>query len=72
VIAPQVVPSELDELVMGCLAKDPNDRPQSVLKIQKRLESVSALAAWTQADAASWWEQNRPAQSVLDRDPLSA
>jgi serine/threonine-protein kinase len=62
--AKQAVPAELAELVMTCLAKEPEARPQSVYEICERLESVPGLLSWTQADATKWWQKNVPSHQT--------
>jgi len=39
-----VVPAEIEELVLQCLAKDPNDRPQCARELAERYET--ALVRW--------------------------
>jgi serine/threonine-protein kinase len=60
-ISPQAVPPELENLIMDCLAKDPEDRPQSVFAVLERLEKLSRLGTWTQEDAIDWWEHHNVA-----------
>jgi serine/threonine-protein kinase len=60
-ICPQAVPPELENLIMDCLAKNPEDRPQSVFAILERLEELSGLGTWTQEDATDWWEHHNVA-----------
>jgi hypothetical protein len=49
------IPQDLDSLIAECLAKDPEDRPQSIFAVRERLESLSGLGEWTQTAAAEWW-----------------
>jgi serine/threonine-protein kinase len=55
------VPEALDRLVLDCLAKDPAERPQSPELLAERLDAVPVTKAWTEADAARWWDAHRPA-----------
>jgi eukaryotic-like serine/threonine-protein kinase len=48
------IPPDLEAAVLGALAKDPNDRPESVEEFD-RLLARCAVAPWTDADAAVWW-----------------
>jgi eukaryotic-like serine/threonine-protein kinase len=61
------VPNELDQLVVDCLAKDPEARPQTVHALSERLATIPAEHEWTPSAAAEWWTKNRPsyAQSSL-------
>ena len=52
-VAAQRVPAALDELIRGCLAKDPGDRPQTVFAVLDRLREIPD--EWNQGDAAKWW-----------------
>jgi eukaryotic-like serine/threonine-protein kinase len=50
----QRIPAYLEELVLSCLAKDPNARPSSVSAILEVLDRRSDVA-WSMADARQWW-----------------
>jgi serine/threonine-protein kinase len=54
------VPPELDELVMACLAKDPEDRPQSAEALASRLRDTGLAAGWSNDRARQWWRRHRP------------
>ncbi len=49
------VPMDLEEVVMRCLEKDPEDRFQDVMSLRAALEEVSLMEDWTTAMAAEWW-----------------
>jgi len=51
----QEVSPVFDELVLQCLEKSPDDRPQSVAALVERLRDSQTSAEWTNADAAEWW-----------------
>ncbi|NOT25359.1 MAG: serine/threonine protein kinase [Acidobacteria bacterium] len=53
------IPRELDELVLACLEKDPNDRPQSAEDLF-RLAVGCPCNGWNQASARSWWKTHLP------------
>ena len=50
------VPTELDAIVLACLAKDPSDRPQTARELARRLEAVPVDCEWTPELARAWWE----------------
>ena len=50
------VPPELERLVLACLAKDKQDRPQSAQALADALDRLD-LSLWTRTDAAEWWKQ---------------
>jgi hypothetical protein len=53
------LPPGLDELVLRCLAKDPNQRPTSASALATAFEKL-ALAEWTATDSERWWTEYRP------------
>jgi serine/threonine-protein kinase len=54
------IPPELETIVLACLAKDPDDRPQSADELAERLDAVPLPREWTDARAREWWDQHRP------------
>lgn len=57
-VAAQPVPIELARLVTACLAKRPEDRPQSAAQMSEVLDRIAAEHPWTQAAARAWWDSN--------------
>ena len=51
---PFAVPPELEQLILSCLAKKPEDRPQSAAELDRRLAAVNG-EQWTDAHAREWW-----------------
>jgi len=51
------IPEELDEVILRCLEKQPEDRFQDVATLRGMLERVPLAETWTSADAARWWQQ---------------
>ena len=49
------ISSELEELVLRCLAKSPDDRPANAGEPARRLEACTIEGLWTADDAAAWW-----------------
>jgi serine/threonine-protein kinase len=54
------VPAALDALVLSCLAKKPEERPQSAAELARRLSAIDA-EPWTDLQAKDWWLATRPA-----------
>ena len=55
------VDADLERVVMRCLAKDPRERFASAAELRAALEACTASAAWTTADAARFWADDRRA-----------
>jgi serine/threonine-protein kinase len=49
------LPTDLEALVLSCLAKAPSERPKSALALRDALDACADAGAWTASDAASWW-----------------
>lgn len=58
--APGPLPDGLDALILRCLAKSPDDRPQSALALWEELGALEALmpTPWGPAQAHAWWDEN--------------
>ena len=54
------VPPWLDALVLDCLAKSPDARPQDIDEVLRRVDAHPDDAGWTNAEAAAWWAAHRP------------
>jgi serine/threonine-protein kinase len=54
------VPQSLDRVVMACLEKSRENRPQSVAELRAMLDGCTGFAPWTVTDAIRWWELHRP------------
>ena len=63
--APSTVPPGLDQLVLECLAKKPEDRPTSAAELERRLAAVD-VEPWTDVDARQWWAATKPSSGDLD------
>ena len=60
------VPAALDQIVLDCLAKDPNARPVTAEALSTRLGAISFARPWTEQSAVRWWEAYRPSSVSLD------
>jgi serine/threonine-protein kinase len=58
------VPAELEEVLLQCLAKSPDDRPPSARALRARLASMRTGDSWTEEDAARWWLRFRRADKA--------
>lgn len=59
----QAIPDSLEEVVMSCLQKEPEHRPQSAIELADRLSAGRLDEEWTPERAASWWKQHLPARA---------
>ena len=57
------IPAPLERVVLACLAKDPNDRPQSAAELRTMLDACTEVPQWSHADADRWWALHRPEAS---------
>ena len=51
---------ELDAIVLACLQKDPNKRPQNAEELLRIAHNCRTCEGWTQVAAKSWWETHLP------------
>jgi serine/threonine-protein kinase len=51
------VPADLEAVVLACLEKDPNKRPQTALELKHRLEAC-AVEPWGSERARAWWDEH--------------
>jgi len=54
------VPQALDEVVLACLAKDPDARPATADDLSVRLGAVPLSQRWTTERARQWWSVHCP------------
>ncbi|HEX6432600.1 MAG TPA: serine/threonine-protein kinase, partial [Gemmatimonadales bacterium] len=54
------VAPELDRIVMACLAKRPDDRPQNAAELDRMLAEIE-LEPWSEEEATRWWRMHQPA-----------
>ena len=54
------VPKKLDDTILACLAKSPDDRPQTVEQLSDMLGECIAELPWNQVQAAAWWDTHMP------------
>jgi hypothetical protein len=53
------VASDLETVLLACLAKRPDERPASAHVLRERLHACAAAGRWTKARAAQWWSVHR-------------
>ncbi len=57
----RAVPPKLESVVLDCLAKDPNLRPESAAVLAERLAACDDVAPWTADQARAWWKARKTA-----------
>ena len=55
----------LERIVLKCLEKNPDDRPQNACELLNMLESLEGLEPWTRGQAHDWWQAHLPESSTL-------
>ncbi len=52
------IPQDLEEVVLRCLSKNPNDRYADTFRLAEALAACSDSANWSPAHAADWWRKH--------------
>jgi len=69
------LPGDLEDVLLACLEKEPQDRPQSARELQARLRACHTCQDWSQTEAREWWNtcgcELRPRVSA-ETSPASA
>lgn len=64
----RALPDDLQNVLMSCLMKDPQDRPMSIDDLKSALQQCADASAWSTADAVEWWEAEfRRVASAVDK-----
>jgi len=53
------IPATLERLVLACLAKKPEDRPQTARQLARSLDTIDGMT-WSEEEAGRWWSQHHP------------
>ena len=52
------LPKDLEDVLLACLEKSPDDRPPTAADLATRLEACDAADDWNAARAQEWWADN--------------
>jgi hypothetical protein len=55
------IPTDLEEIILACLAKSPVHRPATAAVLRDLLRAIPAGHGWPESDAARWWNDFRTA-----------
>ena len=59
------IPPELDSIILACLAKHPEDRPQTAGELSRRL-ATAVTAVWSEEQAQRWWDRHHPGPARVE------
>jgi serine/threonine protein kinase len=62
---PAAVPPRLEQVVLACLAKKPEERPRTAAELA-RLLAATDVEPWTDAQAQAWWATTKVDAAPLD------
>lgn len=65
----RAISPELEELVMTCLEKNPNKRPQSAGELMELLSALTFPTPWSDERRALWWRTNLAEKSEAPDAP---
>jgi eukaryotic-like serine/threonine-protein kinase len=54
------IPPALDSVILACLAKHPEDRPQNASELSRQLAAAVPREAWSEEHAHRWWDRHHP------------
>jgi serine/threonine-protein kinase len=58
------IPTDLDQVILRCLSKQPDERFADALMLEKALAACHDADQWTDADAARWWQATDMGQTL--------
>jgi len=67
----QPLPHDLEAVILSCLEKDPELRPQSARDLRGRLGACEDAGRWSEQDGAEWWAR-RSRRHTKSGDALPA
>jgi len=58
------IPATLEHLVLACLAKKPEDRPQSARQLAQSVDAIAGMT-WDEEEAGRWWSSRRAGDTIV-------
>lgn len=59
------IPADLEQIVLRCLAKKPDDRFPDVASLEEALAACGCANEWDEREAADWWRATKNGQRDL-------
>ncbi len=59
------IPWDLEGVILACLEKDPERRPQTAEALDRLLLTCGCATQWTQDSAKAWWREHPAAQETV-------
>ena len=63
------IPEALEQLVLQCLAKSPDGRPESAAALARLLRALPVGTSWSETDALTWWSEFRSGVHPVSTEP---
>jgi serine/threonine-protein kinase len=54
------IPKPLEEIILACLEKSPDARPQNIAELDRLLADCITGRRWDNEKAGEWWDLHRP------------
>ena len=70
-VTEMAIPREMEQIIMKCLEKNPNDRFQTPAELMNAIQSLPFSNAWDQVTAKSWWSLHLPQPAMPVLKPIS-
>lgn len=66
------MPDDLENVLLSCLAKDPEERPATARLLAASLAACADADTWTENNAQEWWDERGEPVKRASRAPGSS